>query len=150
MNRARLSQSVRNWSLKATWPPLLLATGALVIAALSSWVWLSIMGILGAGLLLVDMIARQRQFLAQRLSLRRAGGLSGEALARFRKARTAWCSRRAAMAAAHAEGFGEDSRRMVRSWGYKPWHVFPDRAFTASSPFLRLSFWRSVLGLSRL
>lgn len=129
---------------------MLLALGALLVAATSPWIWLSVLGFAGAGLLLLDTWARQRQFLAQRLSLRRSGGLSGEALARFRKARTAWCSRRAAMAAAHAEGFGIESRRMVRSWGYRPWHVFPDRAFTSSSPFLRASFWKSVLGMGRL
>lgn len=143
------ASSLSAWSLRATWPPLILAAGALLIAAIAPWVWLSVLGFAGAALLLLDSWARHRQYAALRLALRRAGGLTGAALVRFRKARTSWCTRTAAIAAAQAEGFGAESRSMVQAWGYKPWHVFPDRAFSVSSPFLRLGFWRSVLGLGR-
>ncbi len=52
-----------------------------------------------------------------------------------------------ALAAAQAEGLGREARNLVAKWGYKPWHVFPDKAFTRHSPFLKPRFWRSVLGL---
>jgi hypothetical protein len=135
------------WSLRATWPPLLLAVGAGVVGLIVPIWWLSVLSALAVIVLLFDCLARDRQFRELRLALRRAGGLSGQALARFRKARNAWCSRRAALAAATAEGLGLEARNLVDEWGYKPWHVFPDGAFTARSPFLRRDFWFSVLGL---
>ena len=137
------------WSFRATWPPLLLLVLALGLAWLSPFLWLDILCFLSVALLTFDTFARQKQFETLRLALRRAGGLTGHALARFRKARTSWCTRRAALAATLAEGFGAESRNLVREWGYKPWHVFPDEAFTARSPFFRLGFWKSVLGFSR-
>jgi hypothetical protein len=136
-------------SLSAVWPPLALALLAGVIGLVLPFIWLKIAAVIGVFLLIADTIARHRQFEELRISLRRTGGLTGQALARFRKARTAWCSRRAALAASFAEGFGRESRELVHSWGYRPWHVFPDGAFSARSPFLRLEFWKSVLGLSR-
>lgn len=136
-------------SLSAIWPPLLLAVLAGLIGLLSPFVGLKIAAMIGVFLLITDIIARHRQFEELRRALRRAGGLTGHALARFRKARTAWCSRRAALAASFAEGFGRESRELVHSWGYRPWHIFPDGAFSARSPFLRVEFWKSVLGLSR-
>jgi hypothetical protein len=136
-------------SLSAIWPPLLLAVLAGVIGLFSPFIGLKIAAVIGVFLLITDTIARHRQFEELRLALRRTGGLTGHALARFRKARTAWCSRRAALAATVAEGFGRESRELVHSWGYRPWHIFPDGAFSTRSPFLRLEFWKSVLGLSR-
>lgn len=136
-------------SLGAVWPPLVLAVLAGAIGVLAPFIWLKIVAVIGVFLLITDTIARHRQFEELRRALRRAGGLTGHALARFRKARTAWCSRRAALAASFAEGFGRESRELVHSWGYRPWHVFPDGAFSMRSPFLRLGFWKSVLGLSR-
>jgi hypothetical protein len=135
------------WSLRATWPPLLLAIAAALVGLIVPIWWLSILSVIAVVILLFDCVARDRQFRELRLSLRRAGGLTGQALARFRKARNAWCSRRAALAAAAAEGVGREARNLVDDWGYKPWHVFPDGAFTARSPFLRRDFWASVLGL---
>ena len=137
------------WFFRATWPPLALSVLVSAIAWFSPLLWLDILSLLGIGLLTLDTFARQKQFSDLRLELCRAGGLTGHALARFRKARTAWCSRRAAIAASFAEGFGEESRLLVHEWGYKPWHIFPDGAFTKRSPFLRMGFWKSVLGFSR-
>lgn len=138
----------RQWSFRAVWPPVFLAASALALAFVSPWLWLSVLAGTGVVVLLFDIRARHKQYADLRRALRRAGGLTGEAMARFRKARTAWCSRRAAIAAAHAEGFGRESRAAIQHWGYRPWHVFPDRAFSLQTPFLRVSFWRSVLGLS--
>jgi len=137
------------WFLRATWPPLLLAAECIVISRFHDAWWWWFVCLLGAVLLCFDSLARHREFLSLRHSVRLARGLSGEALARFRAARSTWCSRRAAIAAAHAEGFGADARALVNDWGYKPWHVFPDRAFSLRSPFLRSSFWLSVLGVRR-
>jgi hypothetical protein len=136
-------------SLPAIWPPLLLAGSAALIGWLSPWIWLSALAAIGVMLMLIDSLARRRQYARMRIALRQAGGLTGPALARFRKARTAWCTRRAVLAAAYIEGFGRESRALIRDWGYRPWHVFPDGAFTARTPFIRLGFWKSVLGLSR-
>ncbi|WP_291844202.1 hypothetical protein [Maricaulis sp.] len=146
----RISDSARHlWFLRATWPPLLLAVGCLSLSSLNAHLWWGLLCLAGAGLLCFDSLARHREFRVLRHSVRIAEGLTGEALARFRAARTTWCSRRAAIAAAHAEGFGADARALVEGWGYKPWHVFPDRAFTRSSPFFKPAFWLSVLGVRR-
>jgi hypothetical protein len=148
----RLDQSYREpvtGSLPAVWPPMLLAGSAALIGWFSPWLWLSFLAVVGVLVMLLDTLARHRQYAHMRLALRQAGGLTGHALARFRKARTAWCTRRAVMAAACIEGFERESRQLVRDWGYRPWHVFPDGAFSQRSPFIRLGFWKSVLGLSR-
>lgn len=137
------------WSLRATWPPVLLFVLAVLVAFSVPVPWLSGLVLVGACVLIFDSLARHRQFAALRLVVRRAGGLSGEALAQFRQARRSWCSRTAAMAAADAEGHGRQARHLVREWGYRPWHVFPDGAFRRRSTFLRLDFWKSVLGISR-
>ncbi|MAC88955.1 MAG: hypothetical protein ACJA0K_000748 [Maricaulis maris] len=147
----RLSAQLRRslWYLRATWPPLVLAATCLLASLLHASVWWGVACATGALVLVIDSLARHREFRALRHSVRAACGLTGEALARFRAARSTWCSRRAAIAAAQAEGFGLDARALVTGWGYKPWHVFPDRAFSLNSPFLRLAFWQSVLGFKR-
>ncbi|WP_323761342.1 hypothetical protein [Maricaulis sp.] len=139
----------RLWFVRATWPPLLLAVGCLALSRVYEPIWWAGLCVAATILLCLDSAARHREFRRLRHSVRKARGLSGEALARFRAARTTWCSRRAAIAAAHAEGFEDDARALVSGWGYKPWHVFPDRAFSFNSPFLRASFWQSVLGWRR-
>ncbi|OLF73063.1 hypothetical protein AWH62_08925 [Maricaulis sp. W15] len=137
------------WFLRATWPPLVLAVCCALLSLVHAQLWWGLVCLGGASLLCFDSVARHREFRALRHSVRVAKGLTGEALARFRAARSTWCSRRAAIAAAHAEGFGADARALVDGWGYKPWHVFPDRAFTFGSPFFKPAFWQSVLGLRR-
>lgn len=137
------------WYVRATWPPLMLAAICAVLALAHGSAWWIGLWLLGTLTLVLDSRARYGEFRELRHSVRVATGLSGEALARFRAARSTWCSRRAALAAAQAEGFGVEARALVASWGYKPWNVFPDRAFSSQSPFLRVGFWRSVLGLRR-
>jgi hypothetical protein len=135
------------WSLLAIWPPLFLALLCLAILLVSPPLWLGLAALGGFGILVLDAAARLRQYKDLRLVMRAARGLSGRALVEFRRARTSWCTRSAALAAAQAEGLGREARRLIAKWGYKPWHVFPDRAFTRHSPFLKPAFWRSVLGL---
>jgi len=137
------------WFLRATWPPLFLAGCCLLLSLAHAQLWWGLLCLVGATLLVFDSVARHREYRSLRHSVRLARGLTGQALARFRAARTTWCSRRAAIAAAHAEGYGPDARALVAGWGYKPWHVFPDRAFSLNSPFLKPAFWLSVLGLKR-
>jgi len=134
------------WSLRATWPPLLLAGLCVLLALVTGHP--VVFGLAGLGMLVLffDSAARLRDFERVRVLIRRSGGLTGAALRNFRKARVSWCTRRSAIAAAYAEGLGEEARRLVRHWGYRPWHVFPDGAFTRNSPFLRVAFWKSVLG----
>ncbi|MAK64189.1 MAG: hypothetical protein CMF75_05505 [Maricaulis sp.] len=135
------------WSLRAIWPPLLLALACLAILALSPPLWIGLAALAGFSILVLDATARLRQYRDLRAGLRAARGLTGRALVEFRRARTSWCTRSAALAAAQAEGWGKEARALVSRWGYKPWHVFPDKAFTRHSPFLKPRFWRSVLGL---
>ena len=136
------------FSLSATWPPLILALGCVLILALSPPLWLAIGAAGGLLVLCLDALARHRQYRDLRRVFRAARGLTGQGLVEFRRARSSWCTRRAALAAAHAEGLGRDARDLIARWGYKPWHIFPDHAFTRRSPFLKWRFWRSVLGLS--
>lgn len=140
--------SYQLWSFRATWPPLLLAGLAILTSLILSNAWIHAMAAAGVLVLFFDSAARLRQFERVRHLIRRTGGLEGRALREFREARSSWCSRRAAMAAAAAEGFAVEARELVAKWGYRPWHIFPDRAFSRRSPFLRLAFWKSVLGIS--
>ena len=140
--------SFQLWSLRATWPPLLLLSGAVLTMMASPVVWLSVFAAFGALVLGLDSVARLKEFVRLRALFEQAGAIEGRALAEFRRSRSSWCSRRAALAAAKAAGLGQQARDQVRAWGYRPWHVFPDRAFSTRSPFLRVNFWRSVLGLS--
>lgn len=137
------------WSLRATWPPLLLCLTALSLAWLSAPVLPvgSVLLATGAAILVFDAAARLRQAELIRAEIEHIGCLDGSALSVFRQARASWCSRRAALAAASAAGQGNAARQLVAKWGYRPWHVFPDHAFTARSPFLRAGFWKSVLGM---
>ena len=136
------------WSLRATWPPLLLLGSALIVALASPYLWLSVMAVIGVFVLSLDSAARLREFVRLRAVFQRVGAIEGRALAEFRRSRTSWCSRRAAIAAAYAAGLGDQARQQIRAWGYRPWHIFPDRAFSAQSPFLRVNFWKSVLGIT--
>jgi hypothetical protein len=134
--------------VEPVWPPLLLAAGCLVLAlGAFSPLWLDVLALLGCVVLCLDTAARYRQYRMLRTALRRANGVSGRAKVLFRRARTTWCTRRAALAAAHAEGYGREARALVGRWGYRPWHVFPDGTFTRQSPFLKPAFWLSVVGL---
>ncbi|WP_300552030.1 hypothetical protein [Maricaulis sp.] len=137
------------WALCATWPPLLLCLLALGLAWLgaSALPAGSVLLATGAAILVFDAAARLRQAEMIRAEILCIGGLQGSALKVFRQARASWCSRRAALAAASAAGQGRTARELVEKWGYRPWHVFPDHAFSARSPFLRAGFWKSVLGL---
>lgn len=136
-------------ALGPVWPPLLLALGCILLVLASPFLWLDGLALVTIGVLCLDTLARHREYRALRLALRRARGLTGPARILFRRARSSWCTRRAALAASQAEGFGREARALVGKWGYRPWHVFPDGAFTRRSPFLRFAFWRSVLGLGR-
>lgn len=130
------------------WPPMILALGCLVLAlGVFTPVWLDVLALLGCAILCLDMTARHRQYRTLRAALRHAGGVSGPARTLFRRARSTWCTRRAALAAAHAEGFGPEARALVVRWGYRPWHIFPDGSFSRRSPFLKIAFWRAVIGL---
>ncbi|WP_300529259.1 hypothetical protein [Maricaulis sp.] len=141
----------QSWSFRATWPPLLLCLAAIALAVGLGPIFppAYAIGAVGAGLLVFDAAARLRQAEAIRDLIQRHNGLTGPALSQFRQARASWCSRRAALAAAHSAGCGGEARALVLKWGYKPWHVFPDGAFSRRSPFLQTSFWRSVMGLPR-
>ncbi|MEC9250886.1 MAG: hypothetical protein VX501_09560 [Pseudomonadota bacterium] len=136
------------WSVRATWPPLLLLAGSLLVALASPVGWLSVLAGIGVVVLALDSFARLREFVRLREVFQSIGAIEGRALAEFRRSRTSWCSRRAAIAAAYAAGLGCQARHMVHGWGYRPWHIFPDRAFSLRSPFLRVNFWKSVLGIT--
>ena len=71
------------------------------------------LAILGCGVLVLDTAARYRQYRVLRMALRQANGVTGQARRLFRRARSTWCTRRAALAAAHAEGFGREARALV-------------------------------------
>ena len=135
------------WSLRAIWPPLFLALVCLAVLVLSPPLWLGLTALGGFSILCLDAAARLRQYKDLRRVLQAAKGLTGRGLVEFRRARASWCTRSAALAAAQAEGLGREARNLVAKWGYRPWHVFPDKAFTRHSPFLKPRFWRSVLGL---
>ena len=54
------------WSLRATWPPLLLLGSALIVALASPYLWLSVLAVLGVFVLSLDSAARLREFVRLR------------------------------------------------------------------------------------
>ena len=140
------SLSHQTRGLRATWPPLVLLVMALSVAVFVP-VWpLRLLAALGVFVLSFDVRARFMDYRRIRVRIARSGALIGAARTQLRSSSTSWCTRRAAIAAAYAEGLGHEAHALVKQWGYRPWHVFPDGAFTTHSPFLRISFWKSVLG----
>jgi hypothetical protein len=79
----RLSAQLRRslWYLRATWPPLVLAATCLLASLLHASVWWGVACATGALVLVIDSLARHREFRALRHSVRAACGLTGEALA---------------------------------------------------------------------
>lgn len=65
----------------------------------------------------------------------------------LRRHRYSWCQRRAACCAFDDRGIGSWAREHLHSIGYRWWHVLPDGTFTRRSPYLRRSFWASLLGM---
>lgn len=134
--------------LTPVWPPLLLALACLApVVLLPAPLWFDVPALGACAILCLDIAARYRQYRVLRAALQRARGVNGPARTLFRRARSTWCTRRAALAAAQAEGFGPEARALVAQWGYRPWHVFPDGSFSRRSPFLKTAFWRAVVGL---
>lgn len=130
------------------WPPLMLGLVCLsAIVFLRAPLWFDVLAMSSFAILCCDVAARYRQYRSLRVALRQARGMRGRAKTLFRRARSTWCTRRAALAAAQAEGFGSEARALIAQWGYRPWHVFPDGSFSRHSPFLKLAFWRAVVGL---
>jgi len=134
--------------LGPVWPPLVLGLTCLAAALfLGAPLWFDVLAMSGFAILCCDVAARYRQYRALRVALQQARGVRGRAKGLFRRARSTWCTRRAALAAAEAEGYGTEARALVVQWGYRPWHVFPDGSFSRHSPFLKIAFWRAVVGL---
>lgn len=134
--------------ISATWPPLILTLIAAVTVWLSPWLWLTVLGIFAVILALLDAKARYREFRTLRGYFLDGNMVHSSHM--VRRMRPSFCGRVAAAAAAASvrATFARSTRDFYFDQGYRPWHVFPDNAFTMKSPFLRPSFWARVVGLN--
>ncbi len=146
--------------LLAVWPPLTMAALSFGLAACPSpglidlGIWDNIVAGLCGVTFMSDAGARFAEYQKARdkLALARHSntmlGTTMYQLATFHKG--SWC-RRTALAWAAAEGLGGNGRQIVsiyyKALGYKWWHVTPDGTFSRNTPFLKASFWKSIVGV---
>lgn len=133
-------------SVAAVWPPLALLAGALSIASLPFPLALRVAAVAGVLILIFDVWARWRDYRRVSRNLMRDPELLHRHLPRYKRS---WCQRTVLHWAAY-RALGKRGREYVRehysAMGYRWFHIFPDRTFTRESPFLRPSFWRSLVG----
>lgn len=134
-------------SLFAVWPPVALHVSALALAGIPALPWpVRAAAIFGAAILILDVAARLRDFRKVARDLKRDPELLSPHVARYKRS---WCQRTVIHWAAFA-ALGTAGSKLVRqqfeTMGYRWFHIFPDRTFTRESPFLRINFWRSLIG----
>jgi len=133
-------------SVLAVWPPLTLFAGALSVASMPVPLLLRMAAIGGMLILLFDISARLRDFRRVAANLEREPSLLPRHVPRYKRS---WCQRTVLYWAAY-RALGEEGGSYVRAqydrMGYRWFHFFPDKTFTRESPFLRLNFWRSLIG----
>lgn len=141
-------------AVAGVWPPLLLASSGLAItlSAYSPW-WLVAAGGAFTGAMMTDVGARHfeyrraRQTLAEHRYSPKLGSILYR-LAAYHQA--SWCQRTALVWAAQ-NALPPNGSFIVRTYykalGYKWWHLTPDGTFTRNSPFLKVAFWASFVGL---
>ena len=133
--------------LFAVWPPLALLASSLAVANLTFLpLALRLAAVVGVCILVFDISARLRDFRRVASNLSYDPELLPRHVARYKRS---WCQRTVLHWAAFA-ALGREGRHYVRAqyerMGYRWFHFFPDKTFTRESPFLRLNFWRSLVG----
>lgn len=134
-------------SILAVWPPIVLLCMNLTITMLPIfWVPVRIMAGIGLIISIVDITARIKDSRKVMETLSSAPSLLPRHISRYKRS---WCQRTVLEWSAYG-ALGETARRYVAgqyaSMGYRFFHIFPDRAFTKDSPFLKMSFYRSLVG----
>lgn len=133
--------------LFAIWPPSALLLSALTVANITVLpLVLRLAALAGVCILIFDISARLRDFRRVATNLAYDPSLLPRHVARYKRS---WCQRTVLHWAAFA-ALGREGRRFVReqygNMGYRWFHFFPDKTFTRESPFLKPSFWRSLVG----
>ena len=131
----------------AVWPPLSLLTLSLTAANLAFMpLLLRLAAAAGVCILVFDISARLRDFRRVARNLSYDPELLPRHIPRYKRS---WCQRTVLHWAAFA-ALGREGRRYVQMqygrMGYRWFHFFPDKTFTRESPFLKPSFWRSLIG----
>lgn len=145
------------FSIFAVYPPLVLMALSLTVTLLLGGVIVGGLNALVMMILTLDAAARHREYGVLRSALQTyerrlrsrapAAGVGRRVMQLIGRMQYSWCSRQAAHAACCAEGYHALAWSQFRGWGYRPWHLFPKGTFTRQSPFLKLSFWRAVIGM---
>lgn len=103
-------------------------------------------GVAGACILIFDISARLKDYRRVATNLSYDPELLPRHISRYKRS---WCQRTVLHWAAFA-ALGHEGKRYVQgqfdSLGYRWFHFFPDKTFTRESPFLKLKFWRSLVG----
>jgi hypothetical protein len=134
-------------SILAVWPPIALLCMNLAITTLPVfWVPVRILAAIGLIISIVDITARIKDSRKVMETLSAAPSLLPRHISRYKRS---WCQRTVLEWSAYG-ALGEEARAYVSgqyaSMGYRFYHIFPDRAFTRDSPFLKISFYRSLVG----
>jgi hypothetical protein len=145
--------------LLAVWPPLSLAALSFGLAACPTpgLIDLGIWDNLAAGLcgitFLSDTGARFAEYRKARDTIKEFEGSSALGTVFYQLGtahKLSWCQRTALRWAA-TDALGPNGGQIVKLWykalGYKWWHVLPDGTFSRQSPFLKWSFWSSLVGV---
>ncbi len=110
------------------------------------WLPVRIMAGIGFIISVVDITARIKDSRKVMDTLAAAPTLLPRHISRYKRS---WCQRTVLEWSAYG-ALGAEARRYVAaqysSMGYRFFHIFPDRAFSRDSPFLKVSFYRSLVG----
>ena len=133
-------------SLLAIWPPMALFVTALSVASMPVPLVLRAAAVAGVLILVFDISARMRDYRRVVARLALDPSLLNRHVVRYKPS---WCQRTVLYWAADA-ALGREGRdyvgRQFAAMGYRWFHFFPDRTFTRDSPFLKVKFWRSLIG----
>lgn len=142
---------MNTYRIRAVWPPLTLLLASCAVAATAP-LPLAILATAFGVLMVIDVNARLNDYdkavkFLLRDSSRPIWHRIGVMAAQHRHT---WCQREVAKAAAETvvSNGAETVELCYASLGYRWYHVFPDGAFTAKSPFLSGKWWRGFFGLS--
>ena len=117
-------------TIRAVWVPVFFSS-ICVWLCWTSWFFV-VPSVFGCG----DVIQRWRDF-------RRWRNLPADKRI-LRMARYSRCQRNAMVAACSDQAKAE---RYYAEAGYRFWHILPDKTFSRKSPFIKMAFYRSLLGV---
>lgn len=127
--------------IRAIWFPSVLYFLSSIPVIFFDWRWMTVIFLIAMVVFLFDVAGRIKDFYYLKYQ-RNFNHLWKQRYKFFLKRQSSTrCSREVLIAVCPVAA---DDYRML---GYRWYHIFPDHAFTKDSPFLKISFWKSLFGL---